>query len=120
MFATEPPGTRPIPQDPRRRTELSAAALAPGVHPVRAVDRHLTRLDRDAVIEPIRGQETLRVVLGASTSIFDSALLPAVFGVAGGFARTPAWSLVHGAELSSRLDSAGRQLEEIRRRLRER
>lgn len=119
VLTVEIPGTRPVPEDVRSRTELPAANFATDVHPVGAIVVTSHGSVPDAVIEPMRAHDTLRVVLRASTSLVDPAVFPEVFAVAGALARTPAWSLAHGSDPASRLDTAARQLEEVRRRLRE-
>lgn len=119
VFGAEMPDGRRLPGDARGRRELPAATLARGMHPVGAIVVTSHGLAVDAHIEPMRGHDTLRVVLGASTSLIDPAVFPEVFAVAGALARTPAWSFAHGSDPGSRLDSAARQLEEVGRRLRE-
>ena len=117
VFRSAMPEGRRVPEDPRRRTELPAAALVRGTRPVGAIVVTSHGSLDDATIEPMRGHDTLRVVLGASSSLLDPAVFPEVFAVAGALARTPAWSLAHGSDPAARLDSAARQLEEVRRHL---
>ena len=110
-------GGRPVPQDVRKRMELPGGTLAKGVHPIAGVLVTSHGSQADAAIQPLDGHETLRLVLRASTSLADPALLPEVFAIAGALARLPAWSYQHGSDAALRLDQARRWLEEIRRRL---
>ena len=113
VFVDGIPGTRPVPEDPRNRTELPGPMRTRGVHPIGAVVVTSRGSEPETAIEPIAGQDTLRIVLRASVSLADPAVLPEVFAVAGTLARLPAWSLRHGSEATSRLEAAARRLEEI-------
>lgn len=110
-------GGRPVPEDPRERTELPPESMARTSHPVAAVlvtgrgDGPVSTLER------LDGHETLRLVLGANASIADPALVHDVFGAAGTLARLPAWRLRHAADAGVRLEESGRRLEEVRAEL---
>jgi hypothetical protein len=114
----EGPGTRPVPDDPRQRTELPGSTLAAGVHPVAGVIVTARGTESETDVVPVGGQDALRTLLQASASLSDQRLLPQVFAIAGALARLPAWSLRHGTDASRRIDGARRCLAALREEMR--
>jgi hypothetical protein len=110
-------GGRPVPDDPRRRTELPVGTLAAGDHPVVALAETTGADPRGPAVAPLAGVDALRAVLRASVSLADADARPALFAVAGSLARLPTWSLRHGTDPRSALADATELLGTLRRLL---
>ncbi|MFI5047342.1 MAG: hypothetical protein ACHQIG_09790 [Acidimicrobiia bacterium] len=120
MLADGPSGGRPVPEDPRRRTELPVGTLAGTTHQVAGIVVTERGPGPSSTVESLAGLDALRHVLQASTSLADRDLLPDVLAIAAQVARGPRWLLRHGTDPSAGLDDATAGLQAIERDLLER
>ena len=106
-------GAVPAPGDARGRRVVPPSALESGWLPVVgliAVGHGASSAGR---LEPVAGQEALRLVLKSFTSVANPNLLRRFFGPAAALSRLPCWRLEHGADPTTRLESARRLLRDV-------
>jgi hypothetical protein len=111
------PDSRPVPEDPRERTELPGPTLVNSVHPVGGLIVTSRGSTAETAVEPMAARDAFRAVLSASVSLADPAMRPEVFALGAALIRLPAWSLRHGTDAALRVETAGRRLEELRAHL---
>lgn len=106
---------RPVPEDPRARTELPPGTLTAGSHPAVGIVVTTGADPRGQRLDALSGVDAMHAVLRASASLADHKARPALFDVAGALARLPAWSVRHGTDPSTAIADATDQLRTLRK-----
>jgi hypothetical protein len=106
-------GAELVSGDARGRHVVPATALESEWLPVAGLIAVGHSASSTGGLTPLAGQEALRLVLKSFTSVANPDLLRLFFGSAAALSRLPAWRLEHGADPTTRLESARRLLDGV-------
>jgi hypothetical protein len=109
-------GAQPVVGDPRGRVELGAGTLHGGAAVIAGVV--VTAGDESGgSLAPLPGQDVLLHVLRSTVSFEDPARRGDVLSLAAAVSRAPGWRLWHAVDTATRVEVAGRLLDEVAGRL---